>query len=74
MVIIRDIRVTNLQKSIEIEHKGQILRGMQHIPEGNNLPAVILFHGFTGTKLEPHRFFLKISRALEMKGNRFFPL
>ncbi|MGM0835332.1 MAG: alpha/beta hydrolase [Bacillota bacterium] len=57
-----------MQKSIEIEHKGQILRGMQHIPMGNNLPAVILFHGFTGTKLEPHRFFLKISRALETMG------
>lgn len=60
--------MTNLQKSIEIEHKGQLLRGMQHIPVGNNLPAVILFHGFTGTKLEPHRFFLKISRALEKMG------
>ena len=57
-----------MQKSIEVEHKGQMLRGMQHIPEGSNLPAVILFHGFTGTKLEPHRFFLKISRALEKKG------
>ncbi|MBM7619161.1 pimeloyl-ACP methyl ester carboxylesterase [Bacillus tianshenii] len=57
-----------MQKSIEIDHKGQILRGMQHIPIGNKLPAVILFHGFTGTKLEPHRFFLKISRALETMG------
>ncbi len=48
---------------------------MEHIPdllsEGSTeekVPAVILFHGFTGDKLEPHRMFLKISRALEAKG------
>jgi len=47
------------------------LRGMEHIPEKSldeKVPAVILFHGFTGTKLEPHRLFLKISRALEKQG------
>ncbi|WP_245805819.1 alpha/beta hydrolase [Bacillus alkalicellulosilyticus] len=54
-----------LQKSISIIHKGQTLRGMEHIPSEHKHPAVILLHGFTGTKLEPHRLFLKISRALE---------
>jgi uncharacterized protein len=60
-----------MQKAITLLHRGFTLRGMEHIPEhlsGAKLPAVILFHGFTGTKLEPHRFFLKISRALEGMG------
>lgn len=57
-----------MQKAVSIIHKGLELRGMEHMPEGEKLPAVILFHGFTGTKLEPHRLFLKISRELEVKG------
>ncbi len=56
------------QQAITVMHNGMVLRGMEHIPSGEKLPAVILFHGFTGTKLEPHRLFLKISRALEEKG------
>lgn len=57
-----------MQKAVEINHQGMTLRGMEHLPEGENLPAVILFHGFTGNKLEPHRMFLHISRSLEAKG------
>lgn len=58
-----------MQKAVEVVHNDQILRGMAHIPEGDGpFPAVILYHGFTGTKLEPHRIFLKISRALEAVG------
>lgn len=60
-----------MQRAIELEYKGQILRGMEHVPErreGERVPAVILYHGFTGTKLEPHRIFLKICRALEGMG------
>ena len=31
--------------------------GMLHLPErrAKKMPAVVLFHGFTGTKVEPHR-------------------
>ncbi|MFN7249909.1 MAG: alpha/beta hydrolase family protein [Anaerobacillus sp.] len=58
-----------MQKAVEVVHNDQVLRGMAHIPEGDGqFPTVILYHGFTGTKLEPHRIFLKISRALEAKG------
>jgi uncharacterized protein len=59
-----------MQKAITLVHQGMTLRGMEHIPvhAKEPVPAVILFHGFTGTKLEPHRLFLKISRALEEKG------
>jgi len=60
-----------VQRAVELEHRGMTLRGMEHIPTmeaGGTVPAVILFHGFTGTKLEPHRMFLKISRSLEQLG------
>jgi pimeloyl-ACP methyl ester carboxylesterase len=58
-----------MQTSVSIVHHGQTLRGMEHIPERDTkFPAVILLHGFTGHKLEPHRFFLKISRTLETIG------
>jgi pimeloyl-ACP methyl ester carboxylesterase len=60
-----------MQTAITLEHKGMMLRGMEHIPDQariQKVPAVILFHGFTGTKLEPHRLFLKISRKLEQHG------
>lgn len=60
-----------MQKAITLQVDGLTLRGMEHIPEGTagkKLPVAILFHGFTGNKLEPHRFFLKICRALEQIG------
>lgn len=57
-----------MQQAVSIIHNGKTLRGMQHIPGRENASAVILFHGFTGSKLEPHRFFLKISRMLEAAG------
>lgn len=59
-----------MQQADSLIHKNQVMRGMVHIPlaEQKKAPAVILLHGFTGSKLEPHRFFLKISRALEALG------
>jgi alpha/beta superfamily hydrolase len=58
-----------MQNAVSVVHNGLTLRGMEHIPEGDGkFPAVVLFHGFTGQKLEPHRFFLKISRSLENMG------
>lgn len=59
-----------MQKAITLVHRGMTLRGMEHIPEQAQgpLPAAILFHGFTGTKVEPHRLFVKLSRALEARG------
>jgi uncharacterized protein len=61
-----------MQKAITLSYQGLTLRGMEHVPEraegSEKLPAVILYHGFTGDKLEPHRFFLKMSRAIEQCG------
>lgn len=58
-----------MQKPIELVVKGKTLRGMYHYPDGEGIyPTVILFHGFTGNKLEPHRIFLKLSRRLTASG------
>ncbi|HHW12492.1 MAG TPA: alpha/beta fold hydrolase [Firmicutes bacterium] len=58
-----------MQKPIELVVKGKTLRGMYHYPDGDGIyPTVILFHGFTGNKLEPHRIFLKLSRRLTASG------
>lgn len=59
-----------MQEAVSLLHNNQVMRGMAHIPLAGEkeAPAVILLHGFTGSKLEPHRFFLKISRRLEALG------
>ena len=59
-----------MQKSVEIMSRGLVLRGMLHIPQEskNKVPIVLIFHGFTGNKMEPHFIFVKLSRALEARG------
>ncbi|WAH43730.1 lysophospholipase [Alicyclobacillus fastidiosus] len=59
-----------MQRAIELEYNGRILRGMEHVPDGatHPLPAVVLYHGFAATCVEPHRLFVKICRALESVG------
>lgn len=58
-----------MQKAVELIVGGLTLRGMLHQPETKApSPIVILLHGITGTKLEPHRIFLKTSRTLEAAG------
>lgn len=59
-----------MQKSIEMASNGLTLRGMLHMP-GNvsgKAPVVLIFHGFTGNKMEPHFIFVKLSRMLEKAG------
>jgi len=58
------------EELITIKSGRHALYGMAHIPEkkGEKYPGVILFHGFTGTSIEPHRFFVKTARALAEKG------
>ena len=42
---------------------------MLHLPEGPPpFPALALFHGFGGTRVEPHRLFVKTSRRLATEG------
>ncbi|GMA50715.1 alpha/beta hydrolase [Alicyclobacillus contaminans] len=57
------------QKAVELIHQGRTLRGTEHVPEGPGpFPAVVLYHGFTATRIEPHRLFVKICRRLEQMG------
>lgn len=58
-----------MQKAVELEVNNYTLRGMIHQPKGEGpFPTVILYHGFTGTKLEPHNIFRKMSQALVSEG------
>lgn len=61
-----------LQQDVSIQSGEHTLRGTVHIPAqnraDNQVPAVILFHGFTANRQEAHRMFLKLSRALEKQG------
>ena len=50
---------------------GKTLRGMLHLPAAALMrPAagVVLFHGFTGNRMESHWMFVKCSRALGQAG------
>jgi pimeloyl-ACP methyl ester carboxylesterase len=57
-------------KQVRFSCQGQNLYGSLHLPEKAKapFPAVLLCHGFTGTRFEPHRIFLKMSRLLEKQG------
>jgi hypothetical protein len=59
-----------MQKAVEMKSQGLTLRGMLHMPDNaaGKVPAVTIFHGFTGNKMEPHFIFVKLSRMLEKKG------
>jgi len=52
-------------EAVSLEVDGQKLRGMIHFPSGEGpFPAVALFHGFTGQRMEPHFIFVKLARLL----------
>ncbi|MCL6548215.1 MAG: lysophospholipase [Alicyclobacillus sp.] len=60
-----------MQQAVELVHRGRILRGMRHWPSDGHakaIPAAILYHSFTSTKVEPHRMYVKLSRELERRG------
>ncbi len=58
-----------METPIVFDCKGQQIVGMLHIPKGRGkFPTALLLHGFTGTKVESHRLFVKLSRALAEQG------
>lgn len=60
-----------MQESIELAVPRGILRGMVHRPpagEGAHHPLLIVFHGFTGTKVDNHFIYPKLCRSLEARG------
>ncbi|MCR4403349.1 MAG: alpha/beta hydrolase [Firmicutes bacterium] len=63
-----------MRESITFANEGQKLIGVLHrparpvTPDHDKAPAVVLFHGFTGTKVERHRIFVKTAEALAREG------
>ena len=58
-----------METPVTFECKGQQIVGMLHLPKGRGrFPAALLLHGFTGTKVEAHRMYVKLSRTLAQHG------
>ena len=58
-----------MQQAIEVEHRGQMIRGMSYRPEGKaRVPAVLFLHGFTGQRIETSFVFVQLARALAQRG------
>ena len=59
-----------MERPIVFYNQGQQINGILHSPTDCDAPcpAVAFFHGFTGTKVEPHRIFVKTARELAALG------
>ena len=58
-----------MEKQISFKSQSKTLYGMLHLPDvGRKNPAVIMYHGFTGQRIEPHRLFVKMARRLMAEG------
>jgi pimeloyl-ACP methyl ester carboxylesterase len=58
-----------MERLITFRNQGQRLYGMLHRPEGVEIaPAVVLCHGFTGSRMETHFLFVKMARDLADHG------
>ncbi len=61
-----------MERYVELHKKNGTLRGMLHLPEGadknHKAPGIILFHGFTGNRMEPSFLFVRFSRLLAEQG------
>lgn len=59
---------------ITFENEGQLMIGVVHRPEEDRAqrkkgrPGVVIFHGFTGQKVEAHRIFVKMAERLASMG------
>lgn len=56
---------------VSFYNKGQKIIGVVHRPDGGPgalYPSILICHGFTGQKVEPHRIFVKLAEALAAKG------
>jgi uncharacterized protein len=62
-----------VQEAVELKIGDKILRGMFHLPAAASggraaSPLLVVFHGFTGTKVENHFIYPKLCRSLEERG------
>lgn len=53
---------------IEFPGSPGTLRGMLHRPPADRAPAVVLLHGYTGTRVEQDRLFVQMARVLAGSG------
>ncbi len=56
------------REPVILENFGQKIFGVIHIPKNTPAPFVLFCHGFTGTKIEPHRIFVNTAEALTREG------
>ena len=58
------------ETAIHFDVDGQRCHGMLHLPQNPQakVPAVLMLHGFTGQRMEPHRLFVLLSRLLAQQG------
>ncbi|MEJ2745900.1 MAG: alpha/beta hydrolase [bacterium] len=60
-----------MQEPVTFQNHGQKMFGMLHIPESPHkppFPAIVMLHGFTGNKIEPHQLFVKAARRFAKEG------
>ncbi|MDD4517420.1 MAG: alpha/beta fold hydrolase [Limnochordia bacterium] len=59
-----------MRKQVQFANEGQTIFGILHYPEDTTgpVPGVLILHGFTGTKVEPHRVFVKMAERLVSLG------
>ena len=59
------------REPVMFESDGQAILGVIHRPRqppAERLPAVVIFHGFVGSKDQPHQIFVKLAEALAAAG------
>jgi fermentation-respiration switch protein FrsA (DUF1100 family) len=60
-----------MQESVVFANEGQRIFGTVHVPQGGHkppFPALVMLHGFTGQRVEPHQLFVKASRRFADLG------
>lgn len=57
-----------MEKQVAFKSGGEKIFGILHLPEQLPAPGVVMCHGFTGTKVEPHRIFVDNARELARNG------
>lgn len=60
-----------IQEPFVFDNQGQRLFGTVHVPERpctSPFPALVMLHGFTGNRIEPHQLFVKAARRFASEG------
>ncbi|MDA1361419.1 alpha/beta fold hydrolase [Glycomyces luteolus] len=53
---------------LDVQHEGRTLRGTLHLPQSGPAPAVVLCHGFSGTRTEFGHMFVRLGKRLAERG------